>query len=158
MCILGSRFFVCHWIPARDQSPQTSSQRRIHRPMLPGSSRPMLPGPYVVVLEFSRSPRAFREALLELDAVWELDSGVKVLVFPEHREAVKEAIRQASPMLRHQHVVVDPEFEAFVIDHLRQSLPGREKVRVKRRGTMALGPVDPRASGDDAQILDASDQ
>ena len=112
----------------------------------------------VVVLEFSRSPRAFREALLELDAVWELDSGVKVLVFPEHREAVKEAIRQASPMLRHQHVVVDPEFEAFVIDHLRQSLPGREKVRVKRRGTMALGPVDPRASGDDAQILDASDQ
>ena len=112
----------------------------------------------LVVLEFSRSPSAFREALLELDAVWELDSGVKVLVFPEHREAVKEAIRQASPMLRHQHVVVDPEFEAFVIDHLRQSLPGREKVRVKRRGTMALGPVDPRASGDDAQILDASDQ
>ena len=126
--------------------------------MLPGSNSPMFPGPYVVVLEFSRSPRAFRDALLQLDSVSELDSGVKVLVCPERREPVREAMRQTTSKLQRQHVVVDPEFEALVIDHLRQSLPGREKVRVKRRGTMALGPVDPRASGDDAQILDASDQ
>ena len=104
----------------------------------------MFPGPYVVVLEFSRSPRAFRDALLQLDSVSELDSGVKVLVHPEHREPVREAIGHATSKLQRQHVVVDPEFEASVID-LVQSLPGREKVRVKRRGLLALGPVDPCA-------------
>ena len=104
----------------------------------------MTQGPYVVVLELSRSPRAFRDALLQLDSVSELDSGVKVLVHPEHREPVREAIGQATSKLQRQHVVVDPEFEASVID-LVQSLPGREKVRVKRRGLLALGPVDPCA-------------
>ena len=125
----------------------------------------MLPGPYVVVLDFSRSPRAFREALLGPQlcddcrkflggagvSVTELDSGAKVLVFPERLEPVREAIRLTTSMPQHQHVIVDPEFEAIVFG-LVQSLAGREKVRVRRRGTMplALGPVDPRVSGDDA--------
>ena len=111
----------------------------------------MLPEAYVVVLDFSRSPRAFREALLGPQlcddcreclggaavSVTELGSGAKVLVRPEHLEPVREAIRLTKSVLQHQHVIVDPELADIVIE-LAQSLPGREKVRVRRRGTMPL--------------------
>eukprot|EP00928_Gymnodinium_smaydae_P031600 TRINITY_DN23148_c0_g3_i1.p1 TRINITY_DN23148_c0_g3~~TRINITY_DN23148_c0_g3_i1.p1 ORF type:complete len:414 (+),score=37.38 TRINITY_DN23148_c0_g3_i1:71-1243(+) len=81
------------------------------------------------LLEFTRSPQAFFDALMESDALaacrlaltqeeYEplLPSGAKVFVFPDQYEAVVAAI--GSYDLKPRHVVVSHEFEANVMNAL----------------------------------------
>lgn len=113
-------------------------------------------GVKVSLLKFSRSPRAFREALLQsLDLQdarlalerrgysVELDSGAKVFVDAELYQPLLEAIRLANWVLYPEHVIVNPDLESKVIA-IARGLPktttdGRSKrEKVLPRGTTAV--------------------
>merc|ERR1719482_1640490 len=85
-------------------------------------------GPRVVLLKFSRRPRALGEALLHApelaDCIQalqshgfqvELQSGAKVFVHPEHYEATLEAIRLGGWTLFPNHVVTEVHLEEVVL-------------------------------------------
>mmetsp|Transcript_118998 Transcript_118998/g.379490 ORF Transcript_118998/g.379490 Transcript_118998/m.379490 type:complete len:323 (+) Transcript_118998:1313-2281(+) len=97
--------------------------------------------PAVVLLTFSRSPRSFRtilaeavelavcrDALAQRGCAWELRSGTKIFVKPDHYEPTLEAVRLAGWSLAHQHVIVEVEL-AEVVTGLLRRLPGRDSVR-----------------------------
>lgn len=97
--------------------------------------------PAVVLLTFSRSPRSFRtilaeavelaayrDALAQNGCAWELKSGTKIFVKPDHYEPTLEAVRSAGWSLARQHIIVDVEL-AEVVPGLLRCLPGRESVR-----------------------------
>lgn len=99
--------------------------------------------PAVVLLTFSRSPQSFRsilakaeelaayrDALAQSGYAWELKSGTKIFVTPEHYEPTLEAARLAGWSLARQHIIVDVELVEVVTGLLR-CLPGRESVRSK---------------------------
>lgn len=113
---------------------------------------PALNGPRVVLLTFTRSPRAFREALLEatgelaecrraLDEAGlavEHVSGAKMLVQPWQYEPALEALRLCKLTLLHQHVVVDPSL-ADSVESLVRGLPRRNKVYMRDTNVLPLG-------------------
>merc|ERR1712226_1491939 len=105
----------------------------------------------VVLLKFTRSPRVFREALMECaelaDARHELEasgfaselaSGAKIFVQPDHYEAVLEAIRLGSWSLYPEHVIVEPHQEDMVVQLVRK-LHGKYKVYPKSSSLVPLG-------------------
>jgi len=102
--------------------------------------------PYVHLLTYSRSPRAFRNALMHSPALAEcrsalqdhgfqveLPTGAKVLVPPHLRPAVVEAIRLGGMQLTRVHVIVSPELEGTV-RRLIDALPKKEKVYSRGSG------------------------
>jgi len=105
----------------------------------------------VVLLEFSRNPRSYHQALLECaelkecrDALVasgfkpELPSLAKVFIPPEMFEATMEAVRLGGRQLEARHVLVTPELESTVVQVLRT--PGNpEKIRCKSRAIVPLG-------------------
>lgn len=115
-------------------------------------------GVKVLLLEFSRSPRAFRDALLHSPVLQdarlaleqrgysaELDSGAKVFVDAELYEPLLEAIRLGHWVLYSKHVIVNPDLESTVIA-IAKGLPKtikagraeREKVLPRGKTTVPL--------------------
>jgi len=108
-------------------------------------------GLYLVLLKFTRSPQAFREALMESPELAEvrdklqssglnveLASGAKVFVEPDHYEAMLEAVRLGNWNLYPEHVIVDPTLETTVIEIVRK-LHGKYKVYSKSSDVVPLG-------------------
>lgn len=109
-------------------------------------------GPQVVLLTFTRSPKAYRDVLMqsaelagyrqaleERDFAVELpSSGAKILVHPAHYSAVLEAVDAF--VLTRKHVLVDLPLKDVVIG-LVMGLPGREKVLPRNVCTVPLGRV-----------------
>lgn len=107
--------------------------------------------PHVFLLAYSRSPKCFRDALMEgpeLSACRsaleskgfqpELHSGAKVLVEPGVYPAVMEAIRLGGFRLAREHVIVSPHLESTV-RKLIDDLPKRAKVY--QRGSQSKVPL-----------------
>eukprot|EP00444_Apocalathium_aciculiferum_P069655 CAMPEP_0183573686 /NCGR_PEP_ID=MMETSP0371-20130417/131609_1 /TAXON_ID=268820 /ORGANISM="Peridinium aciculiferum, Strain PAER-2" /LENGTH=227 /DNA_ID=CAMNT_0025783689 /DNA_START=12 /DNA_END=695 /DNA_ORIENTATION=+ len=103
----------------------------------------------VILLHFSRSPEAFRVALMEgpelqpcrqalTDAAKDakLESGAKAFVRPEHYDAMCEAIHSTGRKLYTSHVLVAEEFEHLVLDAV-DCLPSSEGVRRRDRENLA---------------------
>eukprot|EP00930_Biecheleria_cincta_P031850 TRINITY_DN22098_c0_g1_i1.p1 TRINITY_DN22098_c0_g1~~TRINITY_DN22098_c0_g1_i1.p1 ORF type:complete len:673 (+),score=140.99 TRINITY_DN22098_c0_g1_i1:156-2021(+) len=115
-------------------------------------------GVKVVVLKFSRSPRAFRNALLQSPDLQctrlaleqrgysvELDSGAKVFVDAELYEPLLEAVRLADWVAYPEHVIVNPDLESKVLAIARSlpktvidGRPKREKVLPRGKTTVPL--------------------
>lgn len=126
--------------------------------LLKGQSVP--PPFYVLLLTYSRSPRSFRDALMQspelsecrraLDSAGfqvELPTGAKVLVHPYQRLAAMEAIRLAGLRLAREHVVVSPDLENSV-KQVVAHLPKRDKVyqRGSRSRVLPLGLAEQAVS------------
>jgi len=103
----------------------------------------------IVVLKFSRSPEAFRQALMEgpqleacrqalKDAGFEvkLSSGAKAFVRPEHYSAMCEAIHSTGKPLFTSHVLVAEEFECLLYE-VFSNLPSAQGVRCRDREDLA---------------------
>lgn len=103
----------------------------------------------VVVLKFSRSPDAFRKALLEGPELREcrealeqaghpvvLDRGAKIFVRPAHYRAVMAKVWQSCTHLHASHVVVSEEFEENVKAAL-SALPGSARVVERARNEIS---------------------
>jgi len=118
--------------------------------------------PYVYLLTYSRSPRAFRDALMHSPALAEcrqalqdhgfqveLPTGAKVFEPPQLRPAVIEAIRLGGLQLTRVHVVVSPDLEDTV-RHLIDAIPKKEKVYPRGSGPtrVPLGFAGAVARGD----------
>jgi len=112
----------------------------------------------VLLLEFSRDPQSFHDALLTCPELQDtrdslvasgfspdLPSGAKMFVPPELCEVTLEAVRLQSIRLKPRHVLVHPDLESRVIkaisvskNHVSTGCKGREKVRCKGRKLVPL--------------------
>jgi len=108
-------------------------------------------GPSVTLLNFSRSPCAFRYALMhapELESIrqsleahglpMELESGAKLVVHAKNYQAVLEAIRLGSLRATRSHVFVEPELEDVVIGLVR-ALPRLHSVNHRSSAKVPIG-------------------
>lgn len=119
----------------------------------------------VLLLRFTRHPRAFEERLHEgheLETVrWTMEqagcsqrlaSGATILVRPEHYAAAKEGVARHS--LGHQHVVVSECFLPLVLQAI-QSLATRLKIRLRSMEIVAyISPNPGNCDDDDVFIVE----
>eukprot|EP00928_Gymnodinium_smaydae_P066040 TRINITY_DN49093_c0_g1_i1.p1 TRINITY_DN49093_c0_g1~~TRINITY_DN49093_c0_g1_i1.p1 ORF type:complete len:499 (-),score=73.92 TRINITY_DN49093_c0_g1_i1:217-1713(-) len=130
----------------------------ILRSRMQASSSPESTTLAVLLLEFSRDPQSFHDALQTCPELQDtrdslvasgfspdLPSGAKLFVPPELCEVTLEAVRLQGIQLRPRHVLVHSDLESVIIkaisvskDHMTTRCKGREKVRCKGRKLVPL--------------------
>lgn len=123
------------------------------------SQQPSSDESQILLLEFSRNPEVFRDALEHGEALQEcreamlgagfqtaLPGGAHLFVLPDLVPIALAAISQQGLTLNRRHVIVDQESEAQVMRAVK-SLPSRAQVRRKNREAVQLPPPDPQSEG-----------
>lgn len=114
------------------------------------SASPVASPHVVMLMTFSRSPKAFREAILQHSELAncrcalehhgyavEIGGGAKVLVKVPHYEPLMQVISASGLRFAPRHVFVDPELEE-VVTSLVNGLPKREKAYLRRSQEVPL--------------------
>lgn len=117
-----------------------------------------------ILLKFSRSPQTFLQSLLKAPELADcrhaldehglsvqLEGGAKAFVKPENYQAVMKAIYLGGWKLYTEHVVVDPDLDALVVDIVKR-MPKKEKVYPRSRSVIPTGLAGMAACDDGCRI------